>query len=72
MTRHVSTLTFEELSKRPTTDVVTAGRVFYGLGEAAAYRAAQRGEIPTLRMGRKLVVPVRAVLKQLSIIEEAS
>ena len=72
MVRNVQDVTFEELAKRPTTDVVTAGRVFYGLGESAAYAAARRGQIPTLRMGRKLLVPVRAVLKQLGMSEEAS
>ena len=28
-----------------------------GLGRAASYRAAGRGQIPTLRLGKKLVVP---------------
>ena len=37
--------------------VVEAGRML-GLGRSAAYAAASRGEIPTLRFGRKLVVPV--------------
>ena len=37
--------------------VVEAGRML-GLGRSAAYAAANRGEIPTLRFGRKLVVPV--------------
>ena len=60
-------LTFEELKQRPSTDVPTAGREFYGLGVNASYQAARRGEIPTLRMGKKLVVPVALVLKQLGI-----
>ena len=33
-----------------------AGRLL-GLGRNAAYAAAQRGEIPTLRIGRLLLVP---------------
>lgn len=28
-----------------------------GIGRAAAYQAAKRGEIPVLRIGRKLLVP---------------
>jgi hypothetical protein len=35
-----------------------------GLGRAATYAAARRGEIPTLRFGRRLVVP-RAALEEL-------
>ena len=28
-----------------------------GIGRSSAYAAAQRGEIPTVRLGRRLVVP---------------
>lgn len=35
-----------------------------GIGRDAAYRAATSGELPTLRFGRRLVVP-RAALKGL-------
>jgi len=33
-----------------------------GMGRTAAYEAARRGEIPTRRLGRRLVVPVPAFL----------
>ena len=36
--------------------VPEAGRLL-GLGRNAAYEAAKRGDIPTLRMGRRLLVP---------------
>ncbi len=36
--------------------VPEAGRLL-GLGRNAAYEAAKRGDIPTLRMGRLLLVP---------------
>lgn len=36
--------------------VEQAGRML-GLGRSAAYEAVRRGEIPTLRLGRRLVVP---------------
>lgn len=42
---------------RKVLSVVEAGLIL-GLGRSAAYAAANRGEIPTLRFGRKLVVPV--------------
>lgn len=35
-----------------------------GIGRTLAYEAARRGEIPTIRIGRRLVVP-RAALDQL-------
>jgi hypothetical protein len=37
-----------------------AGR-FLGLGRNSTFAAAQRGEIPTLRFGRRLVVTKRAL-----------
>jgi hypothetical protein len=37
-----------------------AGRTI-GLGRAAAYEAAKRGQIPVLRFGRRLLVPRKAL-----------
>ena len=50
-----------ELKKRATLTVEEAGAVL-GLGRASAYAAAARGEIPTRRFGRRVVVPVPALL----------
>lgn len=36
-----------------------------GLGRSAAYEAARRGEIPTRRLGRRVLVPVPALLSWL-------
>ena len=36
-----------------------------GLGRTAAYDAARRGELPTRRLGRRLLVPVPALLEWL-------
>lgn len=33
-----------------------------GVGRSAAYEAARRGQLPTRRVGRKLLVPVPALL----------
>jgi hypothetical protein len=41
-------------------DVPEAGAKL-GLGRNASYAAAKRGEIPTIRIGRLLRVPVRAM-----------
>ena len=43
-----------------TVSVPQAGNLL-GLGRFAAYEAARRGEIPTVRMGRRKLVPVRAL-----------
>jgi excisionase family DNA binding protein len=44
-----------------TISVPEAGRRYFGLSRNASYAAADRGEIPALRIGRLLRVPVRAL-----------
>jgi hypothetical protein len=43
-------------SERLTYDVVEAGKKA-GLGRNASYDAARRGEIPTVKLGNRLLVP---------------
>jgi hypothetical protein len=50
MTNEPKTLTIPE-----------AGRIYFGLCRNASYAAAERGEIPTIKIGRLLRVPVRAM-----------
>lgn len=38
---------------------------FLSIGRTAAYACVRRGEIPCLRLGRKLVIPVSALLRKL-------
>jgi len=38
-----------------------------GLGRTAAYEAARRGEIPSRRLGRRVIVPVPALLDWLGV-----
>lgn len=52
--------------EQPTLDVPTAGR-FLGLSKEAAYNAAARGDIPILRIGRRIVVPTAALRRMLLI-----
>jgi len=44
-----------------TITVQEAGKKYFGLSRDASYRAAQRGDIPTIRVGRLLRVPVAAM-----------
>jgi excisionase family DNA binding protein len=48
-----------------TLSVPEAGR-WLGIGRNASYEAARRGEIPTIRIGRLLRVPVVALERKLS------
>jgi hypothetical protein len=41
--------------------VPEAGRRYFGMSRNASYAAAARGEIPTIKIGRLLRVPVRAL-----------
>lgn len=50
-------ITREELEARLTITVPEAGQLL-NIGRDAAYAAAERGELPVLRLGRRLVVPV--------------
>jgi excisionase family DNA binding protein len=52
----------ETLRGRLTITVPEAGRLL-GIGRDASYAAAERGEIPTLRLGRRIVVPVPRLLE---------
>jgi hypothetical protein len=46
-------------------DVPEAGRRYFKLGRNASYEAAKRGDIPTIRIGKLLRVPVRALEQML-------
>jgi excisionase family DNA binding protein len=48
----------------PTISIDQAARLC-GIGRNAAYRAAHRGEIPSLRLGRRLRVPTARLLDML-------
>jgi len=52
-------------SKPLTMDVPTAGKRYYGLGRQASYEAAKRGDIPTIRVGKLLRVPIAAMDRKL-------
>ena len=53
-----------------TLSVPEAGKRYYGLSRNASYEAARRGDIPTIKVGPKLLrVPVRAMERKLNAVE---
>ena len=55
----------EDIESRVTLSVEEVANLL-GMGRTAAYEAARRGEIPTRRLGRRVIVPVPALLDWLS------
>ncbi len=53
-----------DLEGRATISVAELGSLV-GLGRTAAYEAIRRGQVPSRRLGRRLVVPVPALLEWL-------
>jgi excisionase family DNA binding protein len=51
----------DELAGSATITIEQTAQIL-GLGRTAAYDAARRGELPTRRLGRRLLVPVPALL----------
>lgn len=56
----------KELRGRLTVPVPVAGRLL-GLGRDASYAAAARGDIPALKIGRRVVVSVPQLLRLLGV-----
>jgi hypothetical protein len=48
-----------------TLSIPAAGKKYFGLSRNGSYDAADRGEIPTIKIGRKRFVPVRALERML-------
>ena len=53
------------LAEKKTISVPQAGRTYFGLGKNGSYAAADRGDIPTIRVGRLRRVPVQAMEEKL-------
>ena len=52
------------LDSRQVLSVEEAGRVL-GIVRSAAYEAVHRGDIPVIRLGRRIVVPIKALERKL-------
>ncbi|HKQ00278.1 MAG TPA: hypothetical protein VJ735_08090 [Actinomycetes bacterium] len=57
----------ELLQLPPMISVPLAGRILGLRSRSAAYRAAARGELPTIRMCGKLFVPTELVLQKIGL-----
>jgi len=66
MAQATAPLRLDEIEDRITLTVEEVASLL-GLGRTAAYEAAQRGEIPSRRLGRRVMVPVPALLDWLGV-----
>jgi len=57
--------------QEPTIPIPRAGKILK-ISRSSAYEAASRGEIPTIRLGRRLVVPTAKLLALLGIDTDAA
>ena len=64
MAQTIAPLRLEDLEDRITLSVEEVASLL-GLGRTAAYEAARRGELPNRRLGRRVIVPVPALLEWL-------
>ena len=62
-------MTVPDPTERPTISVEEAGALL-GLSRAASYGAAKTGAIPTLRIGRRLLVPTYKFREMLGLADE--
>ena len=53
--------------KPKTLGVPEAGKKYFDLSRGASYAAAARGDLPTIKIGRKLRVPLVALERMLDI-----
>lgn len=59
------TVTIDQVRGTATLPVWPETGQLLGLGRSQTYAAVERGEIPTLRFGRRIVVPTAKLLKML-------
>jgi len=65
MAQPIAAIALDDLDHRITLTIEETASLL-GLGRTATYEAARRGQIPTRRLGRRVVVPVPALLEWLS------
>jgi excisionase family DNA binding protein len=65
MAQPIAAIALDDLDHRITLTIEETASLL-GLGRTATYEAARRGQIPARRLGRRVVVPVPALLEWLS------
>jgi excisionase family DNA binding protein len=70
-TRALTPPSLDEVAKQATITVEETAAVL-GLGRSAAYEAVRRGDLPSRRLGRRIVIPVPALLTWLGVPEASS
>jgi excisionase family DNA binding protein len=58
--------TVPDPTNEPTVSVERAGQLL-GISRGSAYEAVRRGEVPSIRIGRRVVVPTAALLRLLDL-----
>jgi hypothetical protein len=56
----------EDDTPKKTLSVPEAGKRYFDLGRNASYEAARRGELPTIKIGRRLRVSIPALERMLA------
>ena len=59
-------MTIPDPAEQPTMTVEAAGQAL-GISRSSAYEGVRTGEIPSIRVGRRLLVPTAAVRRMLSL-----
>jgi hypothetical protein len=67
MNQRRTDLTLDEALSRPTLSVPEAGAVFFGLARNASYDAAKSGDLPTIKIGGRILVPVAPLAEKLGL-----
>jgi excisionase family DNA binding protein len=65
MAQPIAAIALDDLDHRITLTIEETASLL-GLGRTATYEAARRGQIPSRRLGRRVFVPVPALLEWLS------
>ena len=66
MDQPTAEITLSDLDNRLTLSVAETAQLI-GIGKAAAYEAIRRGDIPSRRLGRRIIVPGTGLLEWLGI-----
>ena len=64
--------TIPDLTAMPATMTIPEAAALLDVSRSAAYRAVARGEIPTIRIGRRLLVPTAKLYGMLGWLPEAT